>query len=703
MRLLSLASLFAVLSSSVSAARASPIKHIVILMEENRCFDHLFGWAGDLLGVDGLTGQEYNLVDPNNPNSEKIFVNDKCPQINQCDPNHGVPATTQKLFGTADARLTGKADMMGFVAYENKSAANNYCNVMQGFRPTQVPILTKLAQEYAIMDRFFAAVPGPTWPNRMFALTGTSAGSTATSVWFNDLVGKLYPQKTFYDQVEQTGGTWKNYFNDTPWELILEKVAHSPHNLHPMDAFYKDAERGTLPSFSWINPRSGINITTGVGSNDQHPDHDVSAGEQFYKDIYEALRAGPAWEETLFIITWDEHGGFYDHVVPPAENIPPPGDTNIYNISYPDVDFKFDRLGIRVPVLLISPWIKKGSVLSKPIPSGMPAENSEYDLTSMIATARKLLPGMGQVGPLTARDAWSATFEHALLELEAPRTDCPMHLPETLAPALPTSDPKGTPEGELPLNDLQGDIARIHAHLGHGEKVPETQAEHSEFLMRQYAAHKTRTVDWLASKGTKGTGHASVVVKPRQDYTGTNEESTWDMNGLKHGDIDGKYANSQAPYIVLSTAAMRRTNVTSDGAYCLDAGTPQAGSRVKVSACYPSEDPDANRDPMQHFVLHNDGTLRLHNAQGADHLCVTNHVFDEYERRGLTMDKTAWRTRVLSDSKIYTPEQQAVTLEECVDGVQQAFAYHGPAPGQTGGGQLMFGDVEFYLGVVKKV
>ena len=93
-----------------------------------------------------------------------------------------------------------------------------------------------------------------------------------------------------------------------------------------MDVFYEDAAAGTLPSFSWINPRSGINVTTGVGSNDQHPDHDMSAGEQYYKDIYEALRAGPAWEETLFIVTWDEHGGFYDHVVPPAENIPPPGD-----------------------------------------------------------------------------------------------------------------------------------------------------------------------------------------------------------------------------------------------------------------------------------------------------------------------------------------------------------------------------------------
>ena len=115
-----------------------------------------------------------------------------------------------------------------------------------------------------------------------------------------------------------------------------------------------------MPSFSWINPRSGINVTTGVDSNDQHPDHDVSAGEQFIKDIYEALRASPAWSETLFVVTYDEHGGFYDHVAP--LKAPPPNDGET---SYPDPGFKFDRLGVRIPTILVSPWIKKGTILSR--------------------------------------------------------------------------------------------------------------------------------------------------------------------------------------------------------------------------------------------------------------------------------------------------------------------------------------------------
>ena len=686
----------AVLSTTSTSVEAitndGRIKHIVVLVQENRPFDHLFGWARDILGVDGLTGDEYNYVDPSDTNSEKIFVSDKAPFLNQCDPNHGVPATTQKLFSTNAAKLSGVADMGGFVAYENSSSVNNYCNVMQGFPPSKVPILTSLAQNYAIMDRFFASVPGPTWPNRMFALSGTSAGSTSTSVWYQNEPGRLYPQKTFYDQVEETGNTWKNYFNDTPWELILEKVAHSPQNLHPMDQFYKDAEAGTLPTFSWINPRSGINITTGVGSNDQHPDHDMNAGEQYYKDIYEALRASPAWESTLYIITYDEHGGFYDHVVPPSADIPSPGDGER---AYPDISFKFDRLGVRIPTLLISPWIKAGTVVNRPVESGMPASNSEYDLTSIIATARKLLSGMEDIGPLTDRDAWSATFEHLLFELDEPRSDCPMHLVDALAPELPKT--ATIPEGDLPLNDLQTDISTIHSYLGHGEKLPLLQSEHSEWLVRQFEAHKTKTADWLASKLS---GHATVTVKPRPDYRGPLEDPTWNMNGLPYGDPSGQYANSKAPFIVISTRALRRGDDKSDEPFCLDGGDGVAGSTLKATACYPSVDPETNRDPMQHWSMHADGTLRLHNAKGADHLCVTNHLFDEYERRGLKIDEKM-KMRALTSG--YSAAQEVATLEECSDSVQQTFAYHGKAPGDNGAGNLEFGDVEFYLGAIKHI
>merc|ERR1712048_812307 len=105
-----------------------------------------------------------------------------------------------------------------------------------------------------------------------------------------------------------------------------------------MESFFGDARTGELPAYSFINPRLGANLTTHLGSNDQHPDHDVRAGEVFLKDIYEALRASPTWNETLLVITYDEHGGFYDHVPPPTGVPPPDSET-----SYPDEDFLFDR------------------------------------------------------------------------------------------------------------------------------------------------------------------------------------------------------------------------------------------------------------------------------------------------------------------------------------------------------------------------
>ena len=126
---------------------------------------------------------------------------------------------------------------------------------------------------------------------------------------------------------------------------------------------------------------------------------DMRAGEQYIKDIYESLRNSPQWNDTLFVITYDEHGGFYDHVSPPQKDIPPPGDGES---SYPTTYFKFDRLGVRIPTLLISPWIQKGTVISEPPDKAKPTSSSEFDLTSIIASSRKLLR-MDNVGSLTDR------------------------------------------------------------------------------------------------------------------------------------------------------------------------------------------------------------------------------------------------------------------------------------------------------------
>ena len=180
-------------------------------------------------------GNESNPVDAD-PSSGRVQVSNDCPYINECDPDHGTPATTYKLFGAAGS---ASPSMSGFVEWEARrnNTAENYCDVMRGFAPGRLPVISALAREFALFDKFFCSHPGPTWPNRMFMLSGTSAGSTETGPWFQNkpgtsargtryvwymtrvrcIAGQLFPQRTFFDQLTAAGRTWRNYYNDTPY------------------------------------------------------------------------------------------------------------------------------------------------------------------------------------------------------------------------------------------------------------------------------------------------------------------------------------------------------------------------------------------------------------------------------------------------------------------------------------------------------
>jgi len=600
----------------------------------------MFGWYK---GVNGLTGKEYNPVSTENPNSKKIFVNKKAPMVAPCDPDHGTNATTFKIFGAASASKGEfiNASMDGFVEWENMNgnAGTSYCEVMSMLTPEHIPVLSYLAGEFAIMDNFFAAHAGPTWPNRLFMLSGTSAGLTATGPWYHDKVGQLFPQKTIFDQLANEGMTWRNYYNDTPWELFLGAIAHNPENLASMEQFFVDAREGNLPSFAWINPRSGINVTLKLGSNDQHPDHDIALGEGYYKDIYEALRASPQWYETLLVITYDEHGGFYDHVPTPL-NVPPPGDGEA---SYPEKGILFNRLGVRLPTILVSPWIPKGLVISAPPAAQKPASDSQYDLTSIIATTRKLL-GM-RSGPLTKRDAWSATFEQAL-SLRQPRANCP-HLP----PAPPPSR-NFSPEREalMPLNDLQNHIVTVHAHLA-GVEFPSEQVRQqghvSEWAQKHFQLHAQNTAEWKLSKVEP------VFRLECHPSAGHWTAASWDVN--------------QGVNVSFNTVSLRQLGL------CLDYGTgkPVDGRQVGVAKCYPSSKPDENRDTAQQWFWMNDATVRPAADRG---LCLTTALLE-------------------GDQRVY--------LRRCSGSVEQHWAWHGPGAGEGNGGAIYFGDDTNALGVVK--
>ncbi len=138
---------------------------------------------------------------------------------------------------------------------------------------------------------------------------GTSDGLTETSVWYKAQEGMLLPSKTFGEQLLELGHSYKMYYQDSPWELFIRGILHRPQDLAAWDQFHADSKNGALPDWSFIWPRMGIDTLTGAGSNDQHPDHDVALGEALMKEVYEALRNGPQWEDTLLLITYDEHGG----------------------------------------------------------------------------------------------------------------------------------------------------------------------------------------------------------------------------------------------------------------------------------------------------------------------------------------------------------------------------------------------------------
>jgi phospholipase C len=249
------------------------------------------------------------------------------------------------------------------------------------------------------------------------------------------------------------GLDYRVYFQDVPSVLqhkdMRRKEARERYRL--LDVLYSDLAAGTMPEFSWVEP--AYFSTKKQPATDQHPDHDVGLGEQLIKDIYESVRSSPIWNETAFIVTYDEHGGFFDHVAPPV-NVPNPDGLNAT-----DDPFDFTRLGIRVPTVVISPWVKKGTIIHAPHDTTA----SQYDHTSLISTVVHKLFGPNEgfhIQPyLTDRDAWSKTFEWVFTTVESPRTDCPMELPSIYSQAayVPPQD------GTMLLTDLQQELIQIVA------------------------------------------------------------------------------------------------------------------------------------------------------------------------------------------------------------------------------------------------
>jgi len=421
------------------------IAHVVVLMLENRSFDSMLGRLYPASAAfDGLTGAEANTW---NGQSFPVWTSPSMTPQAACiptpDPNEEFVEMTEQIFGMG-LGPPSPPTMAGFVANYMKTATNNPAAVMHGFTPEQVPVLSTLAREFGVSDRWHASAPNQTWPNRFFAHTGTAGGYVNNSPW-----QLPFGMPTVFNQLTQAQRSWRIYYHDVPQCATLSRLwSELPDHLYDFERnFMADAMAGTLPNYSFIEPRYFSSLFDNRMPNDQHPPHNVAFGERLIARCYDALRNGKGWEQTLFIITYDEHGGIYDHVPPPAAA--PPGG------PYPD-GFTFDRYGVRVPAVLVSPWIPAGSIVRPPAGAAYP-----FDHTTIIATLRKLF-GLGK--PLTDRDKAAPDLLHAL-SLPTASNIGPMSL------SLPTISPAPSEIAaahQAPPNDLQQSLAVLAGSLPGG-------------------------------------------------------------------------------------------------------------------------------------------------------------------------------------------------------------------------------------------
>jgi phospholipase C len=362
-----------------------------------------------------LHRNEWNYLNCSDPrNLTKVFVTPMSPDSDP-DPAHSVPDTTEQVFCGAP-ESTNPAPMNGFaMSGIHRSIGPQVPFGM--FSPQHVPIMSTLAAEFAVFDRYHSSIPGPTQVNRMYVNTATSHGAAFNN---DQQLIEGYPQHTIFEDIDKSGLDWGIFYAEVPSVLFLSYVRKpsSLKNLHTYEDFRARAASGTLPTYSFMEPRY-FAVTNAFDATDQHPSHSMAAGEGFIKEIYEELRASPKWNNTLFIVTYDEHGGFFDHVPTPVEGVPNPD-----GMVSADPPFNFTRLGVRVPFLAISPLIPRGTIVHEPVG---PEPTSHYEHSSIPATLRKMFNLTGDF--LTKRDAWAGTFE-SVLSLSVPRTDCPEKLPE---------------------------------------------------------------------------------------------------------------------------------------------------------------------------------------------------------------------------------------------------------------------------------
>lgn len=374
----------------------SGIEHVVVVMMENRSFDHLLGW------LPGANGRQAGLrfADPSGAMHETFAL---APTIgfqscNNLDPDHSWEGgRIQVNGGKMDGWLKAQSDRLAIGYYERADR----------------PFFNELAAGFTTLDRYFCSILAETFPNRFFQ------HAAQTPVLHNGQVTVEQTIPTIWDRLADAGLTGKYYFSDVPFTLLWG-LKYLPIS-HTYLEFLADAAAGTLPHVSFLDPRF---LDEGLGtSGDDHPLADIRAGDAFLSEAFHAVATGPAWANTVFVITYDEWGGFFDHVAPPR------------TVAANDVDPPDDRgevlLGVRVPTIVASPWTRAGHCPR--IHSGL------FDHTSVL----KLIEWRWRLPHLTPRDAPGSGITNLAHALDFAHHDPRVpELPRPTAPVIAMCPPR---------------------------------------------------------------------------------------------------------------------------------------------------------------------------------------------------------------------------------------------------------------------
>jgi phospholipase C len=327
---------------------------LVVVMMENRSFDHYFGARRLLEGrpVDGLQAS-FSNPRPDGTPVPPFALADRCVQ----DPPHGWDASHRQVD---DGRMDG------FVREHWADVGALHGDQVMGYlQRSQLPVSYALADEFALCERWFCSVRGPTWPNRFYLHAAQSNGRKNND--FPSPPGFKF--KTIYDTLEEAGIDWKYYYTDLPFLALFASLQRKTQRQATIQQFFDDARAGTLPKVCVVEP--------GFGLNDDHPPHDIQLGQAFISSVVNALGQSPQWSRSMLVLAYDEHGGFFDHVLPPTVDDERSADG-------------FGALGMRVPGLIVSPWARRG-FLSQTL----------YEHSSVPA----LIEFLHGLSPLTVRDA----------------------------------------------------------------------------------------------------------------------------------------------------------------------------------------------------------------------------------------------------------------------------------------------------------